>query len=86
MITAEDLTEGDAQHLATLVKDRFHHTTEKALVTTKVSHLITCHANDGTLNLGRRIEHAWLDGEEILHIVPGLNQYRQDAILFVAWL
>ena len=86
MVAIEYLTEGDAEHLTALVEDGFHHTTEETLVAAQVCHLITRHADDGTLYLGRGIEYARLDGKEVLHIVPGLNQYGKDAILLVAWL
>ena len=86
MVAIEYLTEGDAEHLTALVEDGFHHMTEETLVAAQVCHLITRHADDGTLYLGRRIKHARLDGEKILHIIPGLNQYGKDAILLVAWL
>jgi len=86
MVSIEDLTEGDAEHLTALVEDGLHHTTEETFVTAKVSHLITRHADDGTLYLGRGIEYAGLDCKEVLHIVPGLNQDRQNAVLFIAGL
>ena len=86
MITTENLTEGDTEHLSALVEDRLNHTTKQPFVTAQIRHLIACHPDNSTLHLGRRIEHVWFDGEEIFDIVPGLNQDRQDTILFVAWL
>ena len=86
MAGIEDLSEGDTQHLPALVEDGFYHTAEQLLIATEVCHFITGHADDGTLHLWRWIEYARLDGEQILHIVPSLNEYRQDAILLVAWL
>ena len=63
MVAIEDLTEGDSQHLTALIEDRLDDTTEQLLVATKVGDLITRHADDGTLNLGRRIEDTGFDGE-----------------------
>ena len=86
MIAGKDLSKRDTQHLTTLIEDGLHHPTEKSFVATKVRHFVARHADHGTLHLGRRIEHTWLDGKEIFDIIPSLNQYRQDAILLIAWL
>ena len=86
MIGIENLTERNTQHLATLVESGFYYATEQLFVATQIGYLVTRHADNGTLHLGRRIEYAWLYGKEILHIIPSLNKHRQDAILFVAWL
>ena len=43
-------------------------------------------ANDCTLHFRRRIEHILVDGEEILHIIPSLNEHTQHAIGLAAWL
>ena len=80
------MAEGDAQHLTTLAEDCLHNTTEEGFVTAQIGHLISRHADDGTLYLGRRIEDRGLDGKEILHMIPRLNEDREDAILFVARL
>ena len=36
--------------------------------------------------LGRRIEHRRFNGKQVLHIVPRLDEYAEDAILLIAWL
>ena len=51
-----------------------------------MSHLVALHADDGTLHLGRRVEDGRLNGEEIFHVVPRLDEHAQDAILLVAGL
>ena len=86
MVAIEDLTEGDAQHLTALIEDRLDDTTEQLLVATKVGDLITRHTDDGTLNLGRRIEDTGFDGEKIFDMIPSLNQHGEDAILLIARL
>ena len=76
MLAIKDLSEGNAQHFTTLVKDGLHHSAEQLFIAAKVCHLVARHTNHGTLNLGRRIEDTRLDSKEIFHMVPGLNQYR----------
>ena len=82
----QHLFKRDAQHLTTLAEDRLDDAAEQLFVAAQVGYFITRHADDGTLYLGRRIEDAWFDGEEILHMIPCLNQYGEDAILLVARL
>lgn len=86
MVAIEYLAKGDAEHLAALIEDGLHDTAEELFVAAKVGHVITRHPNDGTLHLWRRIEDTWLNGEEILHVIPSLNQHREDAILLIARL
>jgi len=86
MIAVENLTERHTEHLATLVEGGLDHATEQLLVAPKIGNLVTCHADNGALHLGRRIEHTWLDGEEILYMIPSLNEHREDAVLLVAGL
>ena len=86
MIAIEDLSQGDTQHLPALVEHRLYHTTEELFIAAKVSHLITGHTDHGTLYLRRWLEHTWLYGKEILHMIPSLNQYRQNAILLITRL
>jgi len=70
----QQLSEGNAQHLPPLAKDRLHHTAEQLLITAKVSHRVTCHANHGTLHLGGRIEYVGLYGKQIIHVIPCLDE------------
>ena len=85
-VRREELTEGDAEHLAALVEGGLDDALEEYFVAAEVSYGIAGHADDGTLYLGRRIEYAGLDGKEVLDVVPGLNQYGKDAVLLVARL
>ena len=82
----QKLAEGDSQHLTALVEGGLDNTTEELFIATKVSYVVTGHTDNGTLHLGRGIEDRRLDGEEILHLIPGLNKDGEDAILLVAWL
>ena len=82
----QQLLEGDSQHLAALAEDRLDDTLEQLFITAQVGHFVARHADDGTLHLWRRIEDAGLDGKEILHIVPRLDEDRKDAVLLVAGL
>lgn len=84
MITVENLTEGDAEHLSTLVEGGLDDALEEFLIATQVCHIVASHTDDGTLYLGRRIEDIWLNGEKIFNIVPRLNQDRKNAVLFIA--
>ena len=76
----EELTERYAQHLTPLSEDSLYQSAEQAFVAVEMVHLITCHTYDGTLHFGRRIEHMLVNGEEIFHVIPRLNEYRQDAV------
>ena len=69
-----------AQCFAPLVERRLDETAEKFLVATQFGRIVACEADDCAANLGRRIEDAGLHGEEVLHIVPRLQQYAQDAV------
>ena len=81
----QKLAERDTQHLAPLVEHGFHNALEQVLVATEVLHIVALHADDGALHLWRRIEDRRLDGEEIFHVVPCLNEHRQDAIGLRPW-
>ena len=82
----QHLLKRDAQHLPTLAEDRLDDAAEQLFVAAQVSYLVARHTDNGTLHLGRRIEYTWFDGEEILHTIPGLNQYGENALLFVTRL
>ena len=70
----QQLAQGDAEHLAALVERGFDDAAEELFVATEVGDTVAGHADDGTLHLGGRVEHPRLDGEEVLHIVPGLDE------------
>ena len=59
---------------------------EQLFIAVKMVYLVTCHTDNGTLHLGWRIEDRWFHSKQIFHIIPCLNQYREDAILLIAWL
>ena len=86
MLGIENLAQRHTQHLTTLVEYRLHHPLEQLFVTTQMLHIITRHPYDGAHHLGRWIKHGGLNGKQILYVIPRLNQYRQNAILFVAGL
>ena len=77
---SEQLAQTDTQHLAPLVEHCFHHSLEQCFVAVEVGGGIACHADNGTLHLGRRIEHVFIYGEQVFHIIPRLNKHTQYAI------
>lgn len=79
-IGTQELAQGDTKHLATLVEDGLHDTTEELFVTAEIGHIIARHADNSRLHLGWRIEDRGFDGEEVLNIVPRLDEDREDAI------
>ena len=85
-IGRQQLSQADAQHLSPLVEGGFYNTLEELLVAAQTGDLVARHAYDGALHLGRRVEDGGRNGEEIFHIIPGLDEYRQDAVLLRAWL
>ena len=80
------MTQRDAQHLTTLTKDGLDDTTEQGLVATQISNLVARHADNGTLHLGWGIKDGGLHSEQVLDVIPRLDQDGQDTILLVAWL
>ena len=69
------MTEGD-----------LHHAAEEPFVASQFGDVVARKPYHGTLHLWRRVEHRWLYGEEVLHVVPCLHQHRQYAILLVTRL
>ena len=86
MICIENLTQRDTEHLPTLVEGGLDHTTEQLFITTQIGNFITRHTDHGTLHLGWWIENRGLDRKEVFHVIPRLNQHRQDAVLLIARL
>jgi len=79
-VGAEQLAQGDAQHLTALVEDGLHDAAEELLVAAEGVDVVARHADDGRLHLGWRVEDGGLDGEEILDIVPRLDEHGEDAV------
>ena len=86
MIGVKNLSQGDTEHLSALVKSGLDDTTEELFIAPKVGDSIARHTDNGALHFWRRIENRRLNHEEIFHIIPGLNQNGEDAILLIAWL
>ena len=79
-VGAEQLAQGDAQHLTALVEDGLHDAAEELLVAAEGVDVVARHADDGRLYLGGRVEDGGLDGEEVLDIVPRLDEHGEDAV------
>ena len=86
LASGEHLLEAHAQHLPPLVEDRLHEAAEQCPVASEVRGLVACHPDDGTLDLWRRVEDVLVDSEEILHVVPCLDEDGEDAVGLVAGL
>ena len=69
-----------AQRLAPLVERCLHHPAEEHLVAGQRGNLIAGQPDNGALHLWRRTEHVFIYCEQILHAVPSLQQYAQDAV------
>ena len=79
-VGTEQLAQGDAQHLTALVEDGLHDAAEELLVAAEGVDVVARHADDGRLYLGWRVEDGGLDGEEVLDIVPRLDEHGEDAV------
>lgn len=79
-IGTEELAQGDTKHLATLVEDGLHNTAEELFVAAEIGHIFARHADNSRLHFGWRVEDRWLDGEEVLDIVPSLDEDRENAV------
>ena len=73
------MAQGDTKHLATLVEDGLHDTTEELFVAAEIGHIISRHADNSRLHLGWRVEDRGFNGEKVLDIVPRLDEDREDA-------
>ena len=82
----QQLAQADAQHLSPLVEGGLNNALEEFLVAAQMGDLVARHAYDGALHLRRRVEDGGRNGEEILHVIPCLDEHRQDAVLLRAWL
>ena len=74
------MAQGDTKHLATLVEDGLHDTTEELFIAAEIGHIISRHADNSRLHLGWRVEYRGFNGEEVLNIVQRLDKDREDAI------
>ena len=86
MVFAENLLHAVAHHLATHGEHGLDDAAEESLITSQSVFHVARQANDCTLHFRRRIEHILVDGEEILHIIPSLNEHTQHTIGLAAWL
>ena len=62
------MTQRNTEHFATLVEGGFDNALEELFIAAEGGGLVAHHADDGTLHLGRRIEYARLDGEQIFDV------------------
>ena len=82
----EELPKRNTQHLTTLVEDSLDDTTEELFVAVESRRGIARHADDSALHLGRRIEDVLVDSKQIFHIVPRLNEDRENAVGLISGL
>ena len=68
-----------------MIERGLDHGLEQGLVASQIGTAVACHADHGTLDLGRRIEYIFMDREEVFDVVPGLEQDTQDAVGLLAW-
>ncbi len=76
----EERTEVVAQGLAALVEGGLHDTLEQGFVAAKGLRSVARQADDGRADLGGRIEHVGLNGEQVRGFVPRLNEHGEDAV------
>ena len=76
---SEQGLEGVAECLATAVEGRLDDGFVQPFVAAELLPIVACQSHHGALHLGRRIEGRGGDGEEVFHVVPGLNERREDA-------
>ena len=67
-VAIEDLLERNAKHLPALIEHSLHNTLEKSLIAAKIGNLISSHANNSRLHLWRRVEHRFIDSEQIFSL------------------
>ena len=58
---------------------------EERLRATELGTLVAHEADDTALDLGGRIEDVLVHGEEILDIIPCLQEDTEDTVVLVAW-
>ena len=81
---SHDLAQGVAQGFPPLVESGFYDAFEKCFVAAEVGDVVACHADDGAFHLGWRVEHVFMHGEEVFHVVPSLDKHAEDAICLAA--
>ena len=69
-----------AQGLSALVEGGLHHPAEERLLAGQGRHTVSCQADDGTLHLWWRTEHVLVHREQVLDVIPCLQQHAQYAI------
>lgn len=77
----KDRTKRVANHLTALAKRGLNDLNEERLIAAQMLGCVACKADDSRLDLRGRIEDLLTNGEEILNVVPRLQQNAQDAIL-----
>ena len=78
---AERRAQRVADHLAALPERGLHDADEEPLVAVEPHGGVASQPHDGALDLGRRVEDRLVDREEVLDVVPRLQQHREDAVL-----
>ena len=63
-----------------MVESRLHDLFKQLLVASQVGGFVAGHPYHGAFHLGGRVEHVLVHRKEVFHLVPGLNQYAQDAV------
>ena len=85
MLRPAEIAEGGAQriaqHLAPLTERSLDHAHEQPLVARQPHDAVAAQADDGAFDLGRRVEDLLPYREEVLDVVPRLQQHREDAVL-----
>lgn len=79
-VFSEELAHGGAQHLTTHGKGGLDDTTEEGLVAIEMGATVAPQGDYGTLYFWRGIEDGGRDGEEVVDIVPELDEDREYAI------
>ena len=79
-VGGQELAQGHAQHLATLVERGLDDAPEQLLAAPERGHAVAGHADNCRLHLWRRVEDRGFDREEVFHVVPRLDEHREDAV------
>ena len=71
---------GIPQCLPAMVESRLYNPVKDTFITAKIGALVAFKADDGGLNLRGWMEHLWWYPEQVFNIIPGLQEYRKNAI------
>ena len=72
---AESGPQGVADRLAALVEGRLDHLHEQPFIAVETLHAVAAQADDGALDLRRRIENALADGKQVFYIVKACKRH-----------